>query len=258
MIPQYLTHVRYADPEPSIFGEWEPNIKPSEITIAPCRTIPVTDEMRARDAEQRRLREIVPASAWTIKASLNPDELRKRPKSAPPEPGKPKRTHVLNRPPRFCSCGTQLDRRNKSGACVHCCRKLIAPATKRRKQAPSPPVAPTFCSGVGCKRKLRPKGAIVGLCYECLQKSVRAAKRKPKKARKQCVYMVGEVRCTRILSKQAKGDKCTYHIRLLPRRHCACGAVLSLEAQGNTCRRCHCAKIGRSGHSRKKEMERAA
>lgn len=59
----------------NVFGEWISD--ESEYQPPPCRSIAITDEMRALDAADRARREAPASSAWAIKAELSEENLRR-------------------------------------------------------------------------------------------------------------------------------------------------------------------------------------
>ena len=58
-----------------VFADWEKGIGEVEVAPGECRSIPITDEIRAADAAARLAREN-PAHAWTLKAELSVANLK--------------------------------------------------------------------------------------------------------------------------------------------------------------------------------------
>lgn len=152
----------------NVFGEW---IDPTESGAPPCRIIPVTPEMRARDAA----RPVFVSSDWKIKATLSEANLgvvRHAPKKvvAPPPP-KPAG-------PRLCACGRKLAKDNKRETCYLCRWHKKCRAERRARRFP--------CDTPGCRHLLR-FGRKGGLCKTCANKlrhpEVKRRYRARKKAR---------------------------------------------------------------------------
>lgn len=164
----------------NVFMEW---VEPTEAGPPPCRTIPVTDEIRARDAAARAAREKRPD--WAIKAELSQDNLVlvRRPVG----PGRVEHCPriVTRRPPPprkewpRCACGARISwNRTECPPCLKAraarrkctgCGEFLYPNVKadtcpkcrpkRRKKS----AKVRLCS---CGRRLRPSN-LRDTCFEC-------------------------------------------------------------------------------------------
>jgi hypothetical protein len=149
-----------------IFGEW---VDPHERRPPPCISIPITPEMRARDAA----RQSFTSSDWKIKATLSEANLGIRPmpkpkvvqrRTAPPKPG-----------PRHCPCGRKLAKDNPRGTCYLCRWQYKCRAERRARRKP--------CDTTGCRRLLR-FGREKGLCEKCTMRAHHAEVKRRWRARK--------------------------------------------------------------------------
>lgn len=136
----------------------EPAIQP-----APVRIIPVTPELRARDAAELAQRqskmtwrrpEPLPPRNYTFPAGRS-DGKRPSTKTLAPAPASP--PAVIRR----CDCGRKLAKTNKLGLCVLCRwqKKCRAARLARRVK----------CANPNCKNLLRAKRT-EGICGACNQK----------------------------------------------------------------------------------------
>lgn len=159
----------------NVFGEW---VDPHERRSAPCRSIPLTAEMRNFDAAKNAARTAV--SDWKIKSSLSEANLgivrqTLKPKQivAPPPP-KPAG-------PRRCACGRKLAKDNYRETCYLCRWHKKCRAERRARRVK--------CDTVGCRGLLR-FGRTSGLCKRCANKlrhpEVKRRYRARKKAKLMC------------------------------------------------------------------------
>lgn len=165
---------------------------------SPCRTIPITDEIRAKDAADRAAREKRPD--WAIKAELSQDNLHLVRRPVGPGRIEPRPRVARPRPPKkewpHCACGARISWNRTEcpsclkarqpartrPACGQCganmawkrteplCPKCLKPK-RESKPAPAPrlpaPVPATELIRVcKCGRRLRPSNAR-DTCFEC-------------------------------------------------------------------------------------------
>lgn len=172
----------------------------------PCRTIVVTPEMRARDAEERRMREARVGSDWKIKASLGVSQ------PAPMRPVGMRSTRLttvaarraaprverVRKPNPICArCLAEMYRQTKSAYCRRC----------RPTMEMSKPKPVRFCASCNCGLDRRTKRDV---CRSCVRAKGRTAYvRKPRLVRVKRTCAAAE--CERVLSPLCKGDLCTRH-----------------------------------------------
>lgn len=157
----------------NVFGEW---IDPDERRPSPCIQIPITAEMRARDA----MRQAPTPSAWKLKATLSEANLgivRPVPKvQKPPKVIAPPVPAPEPAKPLLCKCGRKLAKDNARTTCVRCHWQAKCRAERRARRVK--------CDTLGCSRLLR-AGRASGLCKKCSTKlNHPAAKRRWREKRK--------------------------------------------------------------------------
>lgn len=125
---------------------------------APCRTIEITDAIRAMDAQ----RQAPLPCTWPAKEFISLDNLKSE-RRAPAKNGRvlePKR-FVLRLPKlRLCACGVQL-REGRKKFCGDCAARARTIREKTRLEKLRPRKPKTVCAG-GCGRNAR-----IDLCWRC-------------------------------------------------------------------------------------------
>ena len=228
----------------SIFAREVVAVDEAEYRPSPCRTIPVTEEMRRRDAEEQRRRELARVSAWPLKRELSVTNLRMvqpvapalrqqpQPVVLPPAPKVRVRVKAAQavrvvphpRPPslpkqiHLCAeCGADLDPRAKGAYCkkhvrlrvteVRLCEVCAAPLSRRNGsgRCRRHPVA----SGI----RLRAKYGAIPRCAGCGEERYRQALGD---LCRRCKTAAGVKLCSVCgikLGRFTKGELCVRHFR---------------------------------------------